>query len=338
MRRRVAGISGGELVSEAVAVAPFDGVDGVWLRCALHTHTTNSDGWLTPEMLRRYHVAGGYDVLAITDHDGFTPEPPGDDDLIVIGGTEISLRSPKSDGPLHLLGIGITGMPEAAIDSSLAAACDAVTAAGGIPFVAHPVWSGLLTDEVEGIERAAGIEVYNSGCDVEQGRGPNDVHWDLWLSRGLVLGGIATDDLHLPGYEAFRGWTMVHARERSRAAVMEALASGRYYATMGPRISAVEFDGAKLTVRCTPVRAISALANPPFGARINAGHHELTYRGQRHRTPDLQAQEGIVDGELLTGATFHGDHPGLRYVRVVVEDDRGRRAWTNPIYLTPPAS
>ena len=56
-------------------VAPFDGGEGVWLRCAFHVHTTESDGWLTPDIQRRYHSWSGYDVLAITDHDRHTPEP-----------------------------------------------------------------------------------------------------------------------------------------------------------------------------------------------------------------------------------------------------------------------
>src|SRR5258705_3566552 len=92
-------------------ISPFDGTGGVWLRCALHAHTTESDGWLSPAVLRRYHALAGFDVLAITDHDIFTPEPEGDDDLIILGGTEISLTSPKSLGPLHVLGIGVTEMP-----------------------------------------------------------------------------------------------------------------------------------------------------------------------------------------------------------------------------------
>ena len=48
-------------------VPPFEG-DGVWLRCALHAHTTNSDGEPPPEMLVRHYDWAGYDVLAITDH------------------------------------------------------------------------------------------------------------------------------------------------------------------------------------------------------------------------------------------------------------------------------
>lgn len=314
------------------AIAPFDGTDGVWLRCAFHAHTTESDGWLSPEALRRYHAWAGFDVLAITDHDIFTPEPAGDDELLVIGGTEISLTAPTSGGPLHVLGIGVTAMPEMSGIATLGETCQAIRAANGLPFVAHPVWSGLLTEEVQGIELAAGIEIYNTSCEVEQGRAHADAHWDLWLSRGLRLFGIATDDLHYPGYDAFRSWTMVHARERGREAVLDALREGQFYATTGPRITSLCWTGERLTIRCTPARAISLLANPPYGARINAGHHELTYRGGRLRTGDGQADEGIIDGDLLTGAVF-GTHPSARYARVVVEDEHGRRAWTNPVWL-----
>lgn len=313
-------------------IAPFDGAAGVWLRCAFHAHSTESDGWLSPVHLRRYHALAGFDVLAITDHDRFTSEPPGEDDLILVGGTEISLTAPKSGGPLHLLGIGVTRMPDVTRESTLGEACAAVRAADGLPYVAHPIWSGLLTDEVDGIEGAAGIEVFNSSCWVEQDRAHADTHWDLWLSRGLQLHGVATDDLHYPGYEAFRSWVMVHARERSRAAVMEALAAGRFYATMGPRIAGLTVTDGIVRIETTPVRSITAFAQPPYGARVTAGHHELTFRAMRTRTADGQALEGIVDGEHLTGACFAA-HPAVRYVRFSVEDDRGRRAWTNPIFV-----
>ncbi|MCC6943376.1 MAG: CehA/McbA family metallohydrolase [Thermomicrobiales bacterium] len=315
-------------------IPPFNGDSGVWLRCALHAHTTESDGWLSPSMLRRYHAQAGYDVLAITDHDRFTPEPEGNDQLLLIGGTEISLIAPKSGGPLHLLGLGVEQMPDVTTNkSTLAEAADAVRAAGGASFVAHPVWSGLLTDEVAGIERTDGVEVFNSSCDVEQGRAYGDTHWDLWLSQGLRLGGIAADDLHLPGYEAFRSWTMVFARERSRQAVVDALREGSFYATMGPRFEAIELHDDRLEVRSTPVRSITVYANAPYGARVNAGHHELTFHATRLRTADSHVPEGIIAGDLLSGAIFPRGSWPLKFVRVVLEDDRGRRAWSNPVYL-----
>src|SRR5215217_5318219 len=106
-------------------IGPWDGVEGVWLRCQFHAHTTESDGWLSPPMLRRYHALAGYDVLAITDHDRLTEIPPphrgfGEDDgLLVLGGTELSLTAPRSGGPLHVLGIGVTELPDVARSATL---------------------------------------------------------------------------------------------------------------------------------------------------------------------------------------------------------------------------
>ncbi len=313
-------------------VAPFDGSEGVWLRCAFHVHTTESDGWLTPDIQRRYHAWAGYDVLAITDHDRYTPEPNGNDDLLIIGGTELSLTAPKSGGPLHLLGIGITSQPAVDKTATLKEAALAVRAVGGLPFLAHPVWSGLRTDEVDGIEECAGMEIFNAGCEVEQDRAHADAHADIWLSMGHRLNLIATDDTHYSGFDAFRGWTMVHAKERTREAVMDALAQGRFYASAGPRITALSFDDGVLTVKTTPVIAITALSNPPHGGGLRAGHHELTYRAQRLRTPDGQTFEGITDGDKLTGGIFR-PAPGARYVRVTITDEYGRKAWSNPVWL-----
>src|SRR4051812_50145597 len=80
-------------------IAPFDGAPGVWLRCAFHAHTTESDGWYTPPMLRRYYTLGGFDVLAITDHDKLTATPEGADEMLVIGGALINLGPPQFGGP-----------------------------------------------------------------------------------------------------------------------------------------------------------------------------------------------------------------------------------------------
>ncbi len=274
------------------SIAPFDDRPGQWLRCAFHVHTTASDGWLAPHIQRRYHDWGGYDALSITDHDMHTPHPDGADDLLLLGGTELSLIAPYSGGPLHLLGIGVTQNVAADANSTLAEAARAVRAAGGLPYIAHPVWSGLRTDEVDGIEECAGVEIFNASCEVEQGRGHNDAHADIWLSLGHRLNLIATDDTHYPGYDAFRAWTMVHAAERSREAVLDALAAGRFYASSGPRILDLTFEGSVVEVRTTPAVSIAALANPPHGGQITAGHHAISYRGERLRTCDDQTWEG----------------------------------------------
>jgi hypothetical protein len=41
--------------------------EGEWLRCALHAHTTRSDGELAPEALAAHYARAGYDVLAMVE-------------------------------------------------------------------------------------------------------------------------------------------------------------------------------------------------------------------------------------------------------------------------------
>ncbi len=314
------------------AIAPFDGAPGVWLRCQLHAHTTESDGWLSPAMLRRYHVEAGYDVLAITDHDVVTSQPAGNDQLIVLSGVELTVGRSRIGGAIHLLGLGVTTMPAVEPGSSVSAAAAAIRAAGGLSFLAHPVWSGIWPDEIVGLESINGIEIYNGGIVREQGRGYGDTHWDFWLCYGHRLTGIACDDLHRAGYESFFGWTMIHARERSREAVLAALAEGRFYSTTGPRILMLCSDRDRLMIRTSPAKAIFAVSNPPYGAGVLAERHGLTFHATRFRTNDGQMPEGLTDGDWLTGAIFP-IRLGVRYMRFVVVDTNGCQAWTNPVWI-----
>ncbi|HET6213737.1 MAG TPA: PHP domain-containing protein, partial [Micromonosporaceae bacterium] len=79
------------------------------MRIDLHTHSTASDGTLTPAELMPAAAAAGLDVVALTDHDttaGWAPAtealPAG---LTLVPGAELSCRwygeSPAI--PLHLL-------------------------------------------------------------------------------------------------------------------------------------------------------------------------------------------------------------------------------------------
>ena len=67
------------------------------LKGALHTHTTCSDGELTPGELVAVYKQLGFGFLAITDHDHLIrPDywdslPAGDDELIVLKGVELTV-------------------------------------------------------------------------------------------------------------------------------------------------------------------------------------------------------------------------------------------------------
>lgn len=75
----------------------------------LHTHSTASDGSLTPAELARAGKAAGLDVMALTDHDcakgldAFLAEA-GRVGLVGVPGIELSAEVPA--GQLHLVGLG----------------------------------------------------------------------------------------------------------------------------------------------------------------------------------------------------------------------------------------
>ena len=77
-----------------------------WLRCALHAHTTNSDGDLPPDKLVRHYEWAGYDVLAITDHWVRTAERSTRKTL-VIPSVELNATCGGPEHDAHVLALGV---------------------------------------------------------------------------------------------------------------------------------------------------------------------------------------------------------------------------------------
>jgi hypothetical protein len=151
-----------------VLTPPFEG-DGVWLRCALHAHTTNSDGELAPDMLVRHYEWAGYDVLAITDH-WVRTEERSTRKLLVIPSTELNATCGPSEDDAHVLALGVEADPEPPDSfAPLQEVVDWIRANGGLPYLAHTYWSGLRTEQWEPCEGLLGIEVWNTGCELEIG-------------------------------------------------------------------------------------------------------------------------------------------------------------------------
>src|SRR5204863_1847209 len=90
-------------------VNPFEAA-GVWLKCALHAHTTNSDGELAPDLLVRHYDRAGYDVLAITDHWVRTVERS-TKNLLVIPSTELNAQAGGPEHDAHVLALGVEADP-----------------------------------------------------------------------------------------------------------------------------------------------------------------------------------------------------------------------------------
>ncbi|MDQ3700325.1 MAG: CehA/McbA family metallohydrolase [Chloroflexota bacterium] len=347
---------------------PFDAT-GEWLRGNLHVHTTNSDGAMSPEMLVAHYDHAGWDFLALTDH--WRVSDVADrakfPHLTVIPSIEVNTgpRSTEVGTNYHVVGLNMAeDVPRREGLTGTAGAqwlIDAIREQGGEAVIAHPYWSGLTLRDVEGLRQYLALEVYNADTEVHIGRGNSQVLWDDLLGHGIPTLAVAVDDSHRPGHDSLRAWTVVRAADRSAGAIMAALSAGHFYASCGPEIYDVRWEpapdggesgaagsgekgpgalaGGTVTVRCSPARSITLVADATKGGRLNAGALGMALRARRRRSAGYGADaghgpEGTVDGQLLTGGEFTltGQE---RYARIQVEDERGRCAWTNPLFVNP---
>jgi hypothetical protein len=300
----------------------FEG-DGLWLRCALHAHTTNSDGEMAPDMLVRHYEWAGYDVLAITDHWVRTNERS-TRKLLVIPSVELNAQCGGPEHDSHVLALGVEADPVIPENefAPLQEVVDWIAANGGVPYLAHTYWSGLRTEQWEACEGLVGIEVWNAGCELEVGRGDASLHWDEALERGRGLFGLATDDSHHPGYDSAFAWTMVRALDRTQEAVLEALRTGAFYGSTGPELTALEVTEDAVTVHCSPVASVTLFTGRARGARANAGR-----LGYPNNARILERDSA----GLITACRL--DRPwNAPYGRLEVTGPSGR-AWTNPLWI-----
>lgn len=87
--------------------------DGIWLKGNTHTHSTKSDGQITPEALAEAYKAHGYDFLSLTDHNmllvhDYIP------DVIMITGTEHDLEY-NPNKCIHVVGLPLKAGPPPSI-------------------------------------------------------------------------------------------------------------------------------------------------------------------------------------------------------------------------------
>ena len=299
---------------------PF-AVDGEWLRCALHSHTTRSDGELEPDALASHYARAGYDVLAITDH--WHRTEAASRGLLVIPSAELNCSLPEArDG--HVLAFGIDSDPRELGHerAGLAPTADWIEEHGGVAYLAHPYWSGIVPGQLELPPNVRGIEVYNGGCELEIGRGLSSVHWDELLEAGGRCLAIATDDSHHPGFDSDLAWAWVRAGERTRDAVLDALRRGLFYSSTGPRVYGLDVEVGAVVVRSSPCRSVTLLAGRRAGAAAHAGRLPYCHRS---RVLDRSEDGGITQARLEIPS-------GARYVRFELSDRDGRKAWTNPLW------
>jgi len=293
-------------------VNPFT-TPGQWYKANLHCHTTLSDGEATPQQRIDQCAEAGYQILALTDHwttnDLSALDSRG---LLLIGGIEV--HPSRGDKPMHhFVGLGVTHPYTTERDDPLPAQerIDDLRARGAEVIYAHPRWTGQNVHDMLALDGWRAFEIYNSTC-AKVGRPESDAIWDDLCEAGVLVGGLASDDVHR-GRDIFRAWTMFKMPEPTFDAFMTALRTGAYYATCGPEIKRFEIgDDGQAVVECSPAREVHLHATAPGGRSFYADE----------QGGPIERIEFSIDPRW-----------GWRYVRLTVVDAEGRKAWGNPVEL-----
>ena len=316
-----------------------------YYKANLHSHSTLSDGCVTPEEMKAAYKEKGYSILAITDHNVFLVHNDlTEDDFLMLNGLEYNADPGDGSGrTCHFCAIAgsqdtviqplfhrekycIRGAVEARkfvkYDESLPD-YERVYSAEGISemmkacrdagfFVTynHPCWSLERYPEYMGYEGMHAMEIVNYACVAMGYPEVNETVFDDMLTGGKRVLCSANDDNHSVGKDAFGGFTMIGARELSYKAITDALFSGNYYASTGALIDAIWFEDGVLHVEAPACKEIRVFT----GAR----------RAWR--------KIGTADAPV-TEAAFKLDNPcRYDYVRVTVTDFDENQAFSQAYY------
>ncbi len=284
---------------------PFS-ADGAWFRGGIHTHSTASDGVVTPEALCGVYRATGYDFLSITDHDAVTIPPSVPAGLLLIPGAELNV------GPLHVVALNLDSAFDCA-GLSRQGLLDRIVEAGATPVVCHPYWSGLTSAELLSLRGYAVMEVFNLSAEYAEGRGHSSVHWDELLQSGRLVFGAAVDDCHRgcepgPFSDLAGSFVVVKAQRLTAEAVCAALAQGMFYSSTGIAIEDVRFDGKTVRVHSSPADWADFISYNGFSRRLC----------------------GMGQPRTEWEFSLRGREP---YLRIALGARDGAQAWTNPLFI-----
>ena len=279
-----------------------------YYKANLHTHSTISDGRMTPEELKKAYKDKGYSILAITDHDVVADHSAlNDPDFLMLTGAEYDIS--EQDKPIraghaktyHLNCIAkrpdilwqpfantnvredvrpylekaqIDGMHReystAAINRIIARANET----GHMVCYNHTVWSLQEYPDYVGLKGLWGMELSNYGCMVA-GYGDHDniiVYRDM-VNHSSKLFPLCADDAHSVR-DVGGGWIMIGAEKLEYGSVIRALEQGDFYASTGPEIHSLTFDGKYLRITCTDAREVALICGNRFALRAEPIHND----------------------------------------------------------------
>ena len=310
----------------------------------LHSHSTLSDGSLSPEELKRVYKARGYSVLAITDHDyPYDHSAMSEDDFLMLTGYEATIRvdpdnkydiyapeihinlfareagnvtllcyAPHHCKHLHKNPEYLASIPKAGSVAPRIYGVDYVNefvkVANEVGYICshnHPSWSLEEDETVYQYRGFFSMEIRNH-ISLEY----NAALYDKLLRKGRRIFCHGADDNHnRPPLDSrysdsFGAFTYILADKLDYASVFSALEKGDFYASQGPEIHELRIEDGKAFIKTSAADKIFM----HFGSK----HLGLVYD---------------ESGDGITEASF--DVPkDAPYLRFSVWDKSGRSADT----------
>lgn len=299
-----------------------------WYKGNTHTHTLNSDGDSTPDEVVRWYREHQYQFLVLTDHnyltsvEGLNAVQGADEKFLVIKGEEVTDEFEKK--PIHINSLNPASLVKpqggTSVLDTMQRDVDAIRAARGVPHINHPNFHWAITaNDLRQLNNTKLFEIYNGHPQVNNLGGGGvpglEEMWDIILSSGKLMYGIAVDDAHhfkrpwdvtasTPGH----GWVYVRAESLSAPAIIAALERGDFYASTGVELADYEATPKqlKLTIK------------------------ETKY--SKYRTQFI-GRDGKVLSEVTTSPAVYNVQGSEGYVRAKVIESNGVFAWTQPIQV-----
>jgi hypothetical protein len=305
---------------------PSQAPKGRWYKGNLHTHTLNSDGDSTPNDVAMWYREHGYNFLVLSDHNhltevaGLNAVHGSKEQFLLLRGEEVTDSYQKL--PIHINAYDLeTELKPRHGDSVVATIqnnVDSILAAKALPSINHPNYFWAVTaEDLLRVENLGLMEVYNGHPTANSVGGGGfrslDEMWDVLLTAGRRLHGIAVDDAHHfkrigrefanPG----RGWIQVRAESLTAAAIRNAISQGQFYASTGVKLTDIQVSGEEYRIDVDP----------------QATEKFTTY---------FIGEGGKVLATSFATPAAYRFTGREKYVRARVESSFGATAWTQPAF------
>ena len=322
---------------------------GQFYKANLHSHSTLSDGALTPEEAKAAYKAAGYAVYAYTEHNEyFDLRRLDDEEFITLPAYEMALYEYEQHPVTYEAVGGGIGRTYACIHLNCFAidpdkttkevpifdingvapgpgiyysgnrfsidnvneAIRRAKEAGFFVVFNHPHWSNCTAEFCNQLEGLDGIELINGGSHRTSGMDYVPHVYRELMWKGKRMICVGGDDNHYERHH-FWGWTMIKAEKLDHKSIMTALQKGNCYTSAGPEIHELYVEDGVVHVKTSDAMAIYF--------STSSGNRRAAVRNDDRKTP-------------VTEASFvlERDHYCFQ---IIVKDMNGNPAATRMYYL-----